>query len=151
MRRQSASETNLRETLMTSSAERYEPSASTLPDATRLAVDRTRLAFERTTMAWVRTATSLITFGFTVYKFFQIEAQRGEAAGRLIGPREFALAMISIGLFSLLVAAVQHAQNLQILRVHYRGMRMQRSLSVLVAALMFVLGLVALTTVILRH
>jgi len=46
---------------------------SVLPDATRLAVDRTRLAFERTMMAWVRTATSLITFGFTVYKFFQFE------------------------------------------------------------------------------
>ncbi len=48
------------------------------PDATRLAVDRTRLAFERTMMAWVRTATSLITFGFTVYKFFQLEEGAGE-------------------------------------------------------------------------
>jgi uncharacterized membrane protein YidH (DUF202 family) len=28
-------------------------------------------------MAWIRTATALITFGFTIYKFFQLE--RGEA------------------------------------------------------------------------
>jgi uncharacterized membrane protein YidH (DUF202 family) len=37
----------------------------------RLAVDRTRLAYERTMMAWVRTATSMISFGFTIHKFFQ--------------------------------------------------------------------------------
>ena len=40
---------------------------------TRLAIDRTRLAYERTMMAWIRTATSLITFGFSVYKFFQLD------------------------------------------------------------------------------
>lgn len=63
---------------------------------TTLAVDRTRLAHERTLMAWVRTATSLISFGFTIYKFFQIEfAKEGaRAVDRLIGPREFALIMI---------------------------------------------------------
>ena len=50
-------------------------SASGLPDATRLAVDRTRLAYERTLMAWIRTATSMISFGFTIFKF--LEAQPG--------------------------------------------------------------------------
>jgi hypothetical protein len=39
----------------------------------KLAFDRTRLPYDRTKMAWVRTATSLITFGFSVYKFLQIE------------------------------------------------------------------------------
>ena len=49
------------------------------PDvATRLAADRTWLADERTLMAWIRTATSLISFGFTIYKFFEFEA--GEKA-----------------------------------------------------------------------
>ena len=28
------------------------------------------LAYERTMLAWIRTAVSLITFGFTLYKFF---------------------------------------------------------------------------------
>jgi len=42
-----------------------------LSTSTKLAIERTRLAHERTLMAWVRTATSLISFGFTVYKFFQ--------------------------------------------------------------------------------
>jgi len=49
-----------------------------LDTATKLAYDRTRLAYENTMMSWVRTATSLITFGFSVYKFFQIE-RGGEA------------------------------------------------------------------------
>ena len=44
--------------------------AASLDTSTKLAVERTRLAHERTLMAWVRTATSLISFGFTVYKFF---------------------------------------------------------------------------------
>ena len=34
-----------------------------------LAIDRTRMAAERSLMAWVRTALSMITFGFTFYKF----------------------------------------------------------------------------------
>jgi putative membrane protein len=37
---------------------------------TQLSIERTMLAHERTLMAWVRTATSLISFGFTIYKFF---------------------------------------------------------------------------------
>ena len=45
----------------------------TLDAGTRLAVNRTRLAYERTLMAWVRTAASMISFGFTIYKFFQLE------------------------------------------------------------------------------
>jgi putative membrane protein len=45
--------------------------ATSLPDATQLAVERTTLAHERTLMAWVRTSVSLISFGFTIYKFFQ--------------------------------------------------------------------------------
>ncbi len=43
-------------------------------------------------MSWIRTATSLITFGFSIYKFFQIEAPDSEKQQNcLIGPREFAL------------------------------------------------------------
>jgi putative membrane protein len=127
------------------------PALSDAPlDGTQLALDRTRLAFERTTMAWVRTATSLITFGFSVYKFFQIEAGR-ETPDRLIGPREFALMMISIGIFSLVVATVQHWHSLRSLRAHAPQMHVARSLAVLVGALMSVLGVLALTAVILRR
>ena len=64
------------------------PQSAQRPDtATELAFDRTRAAYERTMMAWIRTATSLITFGFTIYKFFQIEAPDRGQQNRLIGPR----------------------------------------------------------------
>lgn len=119
-------------------------------DATQLALDRTRLAFERTTMAWVRTATSLITFGFSVYKFFQIEAV-SERPDRFIGPREFALLMISVGIFSLVIATVQHWHSLRSLRKHAPHMQVARSLAVLIGALMSVLGVLALIAVILRR
>ena len=48
--------------------------------ATTLALERTRIAYERTMMAWIRTATSLITFGFSVYKFFEIEMKTGQTS-----------------------------------------------------------------------
>jgi uncharacterized membrane protein YidH (DUF202 family) len=41
--------------------------------STRFFFERTLFSHERTLMSWVRTATSLITFGFTIYKFFQLE------------------------------------------------------------------------------
>jgi putative membrane protein len=57
-------------------------------------------------LAWVRTATSLITFGFSFYKFFELDVK--SVPQSVIGPREFALIMISIGLLSLVVATVHH-------------------------------------------
>jgi len=126
------------------------PAADAPPSATQLAIDRTRLAFERTTMAWVRTATSLITFGFSVYKFFQIEANR-DVPGRLIGPREFGLMMISIGIFALVIATVQHVQSMRTMRAHAHGMSVPRSLAALVGGLMSLLGILALVAVILRR
>lgn len=119
-------------------------------NATQLALDRTRLAFERTTMAWVRTATSLITFGFAVYKFFNIE-QRREVADSFIGPREFGLMMISIGIFSLVLATVQHWHSMRALNAQAPGVKHPRSLALLVGALVSMLGVLALIAVIVRR
>ena len=123
-------------------------SAPVLDLSTRLAVDRTRVAYERTMMAWIRTATSLITFGFTIYKFFQIEAPPGRP-NRLIGPRGFAFILVSIGLFSLILATLEHRQNIRTLGEDY-GVR-RRSLAVLVAALISLLGLLALAVIVFRQ
>jgi putative membrane protein len=91
-----------------------------LPDATQLAVERTRLAYERTLMAWVRTATSLISFGFTIYKFFEFLREEGAGtmphADHVLGPRPFALLMILVGLGTLVLATLQHRQHMQMLR-----------------------------------
>jgi putative membrane protein len=121
------------------------PSVSTL-----LAIDRTRLAHDRTLMAWVRTSTSLISFGFTIYKFFQYMQEKGTLRqDRLIGPREFALLMISIGIIALVLATWQHRRDMRVLRTTHP--EVPYSLATVLAGLMSVLGLVALLAVIFRQ
>ena len=107
---------------------------------TLLAVDRTRLAYERTMMAWVRTGMSLISFGFTVYKFFQYQVDRGQmvAAGRVIGPRGFAIIMIGIGLVAVLLSAVDHHRSRAKLRAAYGPQ--PRSTAALIGVLVSILG-----------
>jgi putative membrane protein len=126
-----------------------KPDYVTVESTTRLAVERTRLAYDRTLMAWVRTAISLISFGFTVYKFFQIE-QGDAASGRLVGPREFALAMISVGLVALLLATVEHRTNVRALKTLYADIPRSKVAQV-VAAIVGLLGIVALLAVLLRE
>lgn len=124
----------------------------TQPDVgTSLAVERTRLAYERTMMAWVRTATSLISFGFTIYKFFQLQLEgKAPLAHRsLIGPREFALLMIGTGLAALVLSSIQHWHGVQTLRATYG--RAPFSVAGAVAALVGLLGIVAFGSVIFRQ
>lgn len=113
--------------------------------ATTLAFERTRIAYERTMMAWIRTATSLITFGFSVYKFFEIEMQKAPPIAMLLGPRGFGLALIGIGLMSLVLGTVEHARDLRGLRRLYPGM--PRSMSKFVSIVVGALGLSALVAV----
>jgi putative membrane protein len=117
--------------------------------STRLAYDRTRLAYENTMMAWVRTATSLITFGFSVYKFFQFDIRRGQEFSGMVGPREFGLMMITFGLVSLLAGTLQHVMSLRQLRAQYPAT--PRSVAALLAGLVSILGLVALVAVLFRQ
>ena len=131
-------------------AEKAEGGTTEPSIATRLAYERTNLAHERTLMAWVRTATSLITFGFTIYKFFQFEKGKNLQLPiqQVIGPRQFAIFMIAIGLFALAVATIQHWQNRKSLR--HQGVEIPRSLAAVVAGLISILGILAMVAVILK-
>jgi putative membrane protein len=120
-----------------------------LDSGTRLAVDRTRLAHERTMMAWIRTAASLISFGFTIYKFFQLELKSAPVSDRpVLSARGFALIMISTGLMALLLAGVQHRQSMQLMRQMYGPQ--PRSVAGAVGWFVALLGLFALIGVIAR-
>lgn len=123
--------------------------AMELDVSTKLAYDRTRLAYENTMMAWVRTATSLITFGFSVYKFFQFDTKGAEHVERLVTPRGFALMMITFGLVSLLAGTVQHVMSLRQLRAQYPAI--PRSVAALLAGLISILGIVVLIAVLFRQ
>jgi putative membrane protein len=123
--------------------------AGVIDTGTRLAVDRTRLAYERTLMAWVRTATSLISFGFTIYKFFQFEmAKQPLRSEAVLGPRGFALIMITIGLAALGLSTIEHRRNLAAMRAEFGDV--PYSTATMVAALISGLGLVALVVVAVR-
>ena len=122
-----------------------------LSTSNHLALDRTRLAYERTLMAWIRTAVSLISFGFTIYKFFQYLVERGQGVQRerLIGPRGFGLFMIGTGLFALLLATISHRRNMKALRDKY--VDVPYSLAAMLAAVISILGLLAFVAVIFRQ
>lgn len=120
-----------------------------VPTATDMAVDRTNLAHERTLMAWVRTATSLITFGFTIHKFFQFLHEKGQGHERILGPREFALIMIGIGLTVLFLATLQQFREIKKLRGNVPNA--PYSLATVLAALISILGILAFITVLLRQ
>ena len=116
---------------------------------TELAFERTNLAHERTLMAWVRTATALISFGFTIYKFFELEKEKIVAIHhQVLGARHFAMVMIAIGILALVIATIEHLQHIKSLRI--QQVEMPRSLAAWVAALISALGLLAMAAVIFR-
>jgi putative membrane protein len=85
-------------------------------ERTNLAVTRTLIALDRTLMAWVRTATSLISFGFTIYKFFQ-GMREGEPPDttRLMTPRGVGLVMIALGVGGLVLAIIEYRRQTEAL------------------------------------
>src|SRR4051794_13509003 len=106
---------------------------------TDLAFERTVLAHERTLMAWVRTAISMISFGFTIYKFFQRTSNTTDGAHLLLSPRVVGMIMISFGLLSLLVAEIQHYDAIKKLKLN--SLLVQRPISSVMTVLILIFGL----------
>jgi len=129
-------------------ADQAPEGAPGLGTPTTLAFERTRVGYERTMMAWVRTGTSLITFGFSVYKFFQLEMTGKGLGAPLFGSREFALVLIGLGLLALMLGTIEHRRDLRAMRTQYPGM--PRSMSGVLAVSLGALGVLALLAVILR-
>ena len=118
--------------------------------STQLSIERTLLAHERTLMAWVRTAVSLISFGFTIYKFFEYLVQSGQrvASGSLLGPRHFGMLLIGTAIAILIVAMLQHRRQEK--RLRQMDAALPRSLSFFLAAFIGTLGVLALLSTALR-
>ena len=123
-------------------------------DRTDLALIRTVVALDRTLMAWVRTAISLISFGFTIYKFFQglQDARTISSEGRLLDPADVALIMIGLGVAALVGATLQYRHQLSDLRSAYGPDKtFDRKLTVSVATIIAGLGLAGFVLVFLRQ
>jgi putative membrane protein len=121
------------------------PEVKTLPVThstmtnTDLAFERTAMAQERTLMAWVRTSISMISFGFTIYKFFQGIPNGAEGPHRLFTPRIVGMIMISFALVGLLLAMIQNHNAIKKIKQNYP--EVPRSISSLLAIFILVFGL----------
>lgn len=125
-------------------------SAGAEPDlATRLDLERTHIAYEQSMMTWIRTAITLITFGFTIYKFFQLELPGRAEKSRLLGPREFALILVALGLISLAMATLEHRRSQRLLKQQWSDA--PRSLALWLAAMISILGTLAFLLMIFRQ
>ena len=113
-----------------------------LPDevlsSTDLAFERTLIAEDRTLMAWIRTAISLISFGFTIYKFFQ-EAELKRDVHHFFNPRLVGMIMIGLGILGLLLAQIDHYYATRALKKQFP--RRRRSVSGVMALLIWAFGL----------
>jgi putative membrane protein len=117
---------------------------------TKLAVDRTRLAYERTMMAWLRTATSLISFGFTIQKFFQIENQGSPRSHGVLGPGNFGRLMVLAGLVVLVLSTLDHRREMVVLKKQYPAISIKRSMATWLSAVIATLGILAMISVMIR-
>ena len=100
---------------MTVSTVQQRASTATEPSSESLGTKRTRLAYDRTLMAWIRTSVSLISFGFTIYKFFDLTGFKPSDANELIGPRLYAAGMIVTGLGALAFAIFDNTRGMRAL------------------------------------
>jgi putative membrane protein len=120
------------------------------PSADELALQRTIMAHDRTLMAWTRTALSLISFGFTIFKFLQYQEEQGLAKLQIQheGPRHLGMAMISLGVIFLLLASISFWRDIRRLQpgLKFSALRLSLAMAVLLA----MLGLLALANVALK-
>jgi len=111
-------------------------------ERTELAIQRTSLASDRTLMAWVRTATSLISFGFTIYKFFSELKREGgmEEHHSWFSPRKVGMMLIFFGFLGLFFGLLQYRNEIRNLKKS--DPELSRSFSPILAILILVLGLI---------
>ena len=115
---------------------------------TGLSVERTMMAADRTLMAWTRTSLSMISFGFTIYKFMQYMQEEGSAVIKgHRGPRNFGMALIALGIISLLIACLQHWYFQKKIDPHGKP---HFSLAFIVAGFIAGIGFLALVNVIFK-
>ena len=97
-------------------------------------------------MAWIRTSISMIGFGFTLAKLFQSLASsnvlvRGPA-GRVWTAEGVGMLLISLGTFALVIAVFDHHREMK--QLHAAGLPGRFSLTLAVASVLIILGVMAL-------
>lgn len=110
---------------------------------TEMGFGRTVMALERTLMAWIRTSLSLISFGFTIFKFLDAVQEKGGGNMREHAPRNLGLFMILLGMGLLLLAIFQYVAAMKTIRA-FSERKTQISLSLIGAVGVLLVGIFAL-------
>ena len=116
-------------------------------DRTDLAKFRTNLALDRTTLAWVRTTLSMTTFGFGTIGFFRTLREKYPTPLTIQIHEDaihFGVALIVLGTVTSVVVAISHWSSLCKLRRNEAPDIGAWPLSVTLAWLLAIVGLVAL-------
>ncbi len=108
----------------------------------KLALQRTALAQERTVMASARTSVSLISFGFTISKFFQQLREHDIVGGTGIATRRVGLWLIGIGTAYMLFSCIQHVTVRKQLREEGADLRISFSFFLGIVIVLLGLGLI---------
>lgn len=68
---------------------------------------RTIMAADRTLMAWIRTSLSMLSFGFTIYKFLETIASQGEAE-HPNSPQTVGLFLTALGVAAIVLGTISY-------------------------------------------
>jgi putative membrane protein len=92
-------------------------------------------------MAWVRTGLSLISFGFTIYKFMDYSREQimatGKAVSKISSPTVVGLIMVGMGICSLVFGILEHIYTIRELRYGFSIHRKRYALIMAVMVTMF--------------
>lgn len=118
-------------------------------ERTSLAIERTAMAADRSLEAWIRTALSMISFGFTIYKFLQyMQGELVEVTLRQQLPRNIGLFLIGLGTVSIILGCVQYFNTMKLLRKH--DGQTARRFPIVIAIMIGLLGLFLFITMAFR-
>ena len=124
-----------------------DPRVNLARQRTSMATYRTQLALDRTTLAWVRTTLAMASFGFGMVAFFRTIQEQSPSAESLRlhqGAIRMGTALILLGIAGAVLAGLSHWFTLRRLRRGESPVLSRWPLSVTVAMLTAVIGLVGL-------
>lgn len=123
-----------------------DPRTNLATDRTDMARYRTQLALDRTTLAWIRTALTMATFGFGVVGFFRALREKNptpETAQLHHSAIQFGISLVVLGIVVTVLAGMSQWLELRKIRRQEVPIVSQWTLSITVALLFAIMGLVA--------
>ena len=116
-----------------------------------LALGGTAFISERTLMAWMRTSVSLITFGFSITKFFEYLEQQQQGAQSVDGPYQLGIALILLGTLTLVPAVVENLHRLGKMKELGLPVKSRLSIPLVATVALFGIGVVVLINILLTN